>query len=73
MMTATQAQTIARTLVVVVSTNTEFPLPGDWTVENVRAAYPDKNLGNTDVAETIDGVEKVLTFTPKVGNKGVCA
>ena len=68
--TQAQAQTIARTKVVVTATNTEATLLGDWSADNVRTGYPDLNLGNTDVSETIDGVEKTLTFTPKIGGKG---
>ena len=68
--------TIVKTEIVVVSLDTTYQIPGDWTSAQVVANYAAsiQGLAAMQVEESIEtrdeGQVKVLTFHPKVGGKG---
>lgn len=62
-----------RTLVVVQSMGTEYPLPGlHWTVDTVKATFADSvpGINTMDADEATVNGDKVITFRIRTGTKG---
>lgn len=63
---------IASTNIVVVSTDTSYNIPGDWTSEQIAATYAAQipGLSNMTAETSIVGDVKTVTFKPRTGTKG---
>jgi hypothetical protein len=67
---------IVKTEIVIVSQDTTYQIPGDWTqasvVSNYSASIPGiSNMSCDERVETrSEGQVKVLTFRPRTGTKG---
>lgn len=65
---------VTKTRFIVVSTNMEYTIPGDWDAELIKQNYASdiSNLGSMTAEESYDdnGATRVFTFKPRVGNKG---
>ena len=66
---------ITSTNIVVVSTDTSYNIPGDWSSEQISSTYSAQIPGLSGmVAETsISGDVKTVTFRPRTGTKGILA
>lgn len=68
--------TIVRTEFTVVSTDTEYGLPGDWSADSIKRNYAAQISGLSNmVAEErienrVDGSVRIITFKPRTGTKG---
>lgn len=63
---------ITSTNIVVVSTDTSYNIPGDWTAEQIAATYATQipGLSNMVAETTITEDVKTVTFKPRTGTKG---
>lgn len=63
---------ITSTNIVIVSTDTSYNIPGDWSAEQVVATYASQIPGiNNMTAETVITEDvKTITFKPRTGTKG---
>ena len=67
---------IVKTEIVVVSLDTTYQIPGDWSVSQIVANYSAsiQGLANMQAEESLEtrdeGQVKVLTFRPRTGTKG---
>jgi hypothetical protein len=70
---------VVKTTFIVTSTDTEYSVPGDWTADALKANYANQvpGIGNMNATETTrateGGLERVVTFSPRTGSKGVKA
>lgn len=68
--------TVTRTEFTIVSTDTDYQIPGDWTAAAIQRNYANDipGIGNFVAEERVlteDGVTKrVITFKPRTGTKG---
>ncbi|MNK27625.1 hypothetical protein D3C87_459870 [compost metagenome] len=68
--------TIVRTEFTVVSTDTEYTLPGDWSADTIKRNYAGQvpGLNSMTAAEQVvvrNGESiRVITFSPRTGTKG---
>jgi predicted regulator of Ras-like GTPase activity (Roadblock/LC7/MglB family) len=63
---------VASTNIVVVSTDTSYNIPGDWSAEQISSTYAAQipGLSNMTAETTIVGDVKTVTFKPRTGTKG---
>ena len=63
---------ISNTVIVIVSTDSEYKIPGDFSPEQIVANYAASipGIGNMVAEVTVDGNEKTVTFKPRTGSKG---
>ncbi len=63
---------ITNTNIVIVSTDTEYNIPGDWSAEQIATTYASQipGIGNMVAETTIAGDTKTVTFKPRTGTKG---
>lgn len=69
---------VVKTKLVITSTDTDYEIPGDWSVDQVKANYASsiQGLGNMSHTETLvqsldgAGQVRVITFSPRTGTKG---
>ena len=63
---------VTNTNIVIVSTDTQYNIPGDWSAEQVASTYAASIPGiGSMVAETsVSGDVKTITFKPRTGTKG---
>lgn len=68
--------TIVRTEFTIVSTDTEYTLPGDWNADSIKRNYATQIPGingmqASERTETRNGEQvRVITFSPRTGTKG---
>jgi hypothetical protein len=63
---------ITQTVLEVQSTGQEFPIPGDFTVDQVVSAYSGNipGLANMQAQVHEEGGVRTITFSPRTGTKG---
>ena len=63
---------ISNTVIVIVSTDSEYRIPGDWSAEQIASNYAASipGIGGMQAEVTVEGDEKTITFKPKTGGKG---
>jgi hypothetical protein len=63
---------ISNTVIIIVSTDSEYKIPGDFSPEQIVANYSSSipGIGNMVAEVTVDGNEKTVTFKPRTGSKG---
>ena len=63
---------VSSTNIVVVSTDTSYNIPGDWSAEQISATYAAQipGLQNMTAETTIVNDVKTVTFKPRTGTKG---
>lgn len=66
---------ITSTNIVIVSTDTSYNIPGDWTAEQIVSNYSAQipGLGNMSAETTITEDVKTISFKPRTGTKGAIA
>ena len=64
---------ITETVIVIVSTDSEYRIPGDWSAEQIASNYAASipGIGGMQAEVTVEGDEKTITFKPKTGGKGM--
>lgn len=63
---------VTTTNIVIVSTDSEYSIPGDWTAAQIVANYQSSipGIGNMQAEESVSGEVKTITFKPRTGTKG---
>ena len=63
---------ITSTNIVIVSTDTSYNIPGDWTAEQIVSNYSAQipNLNSMTAETTIVEDVKTISFKPRTGTKG---
>lgn len=66
---------VSATNIVIVATDSEYNIPGDWTAEQIASNYASAipGIGNMQAEVTIEGDVKTVTFKPRTGSKGLTA
>lgn len=68
--------TVTRTEFTVVSTDTEYGLPGDWTAETIKRNYATQISGLSSMVseeryeQRGSDYVRIITFKPRTGTKG---
>ena len=63
---------VSNTNIVIVSTDTEYNIPGDWSADQIATTYASQipGIGNMVAETSITGDLKTVTFKPRTGTKG---